>query len=253
MGQFYFSSAKKIVVQNRERQQSRKLKYKVQTKDWSQSMLDFIFGIPVVEARKPWLGMRRPSSDKYTTPHDFYSVLSEELIDNTYDGVATLKRRTKTAASSNAVSLLPSSGDRPHLSPMKQRRKDKAFKMKGRCVARQKHSTFVCFVFYDHLTGRERFIFHWSTSRSCFELHMDELHCVWGVLVTFNYNLCRDILPVLAYKALFYLAFFFKIMFNADMWSRKTFCQLAKTSVSIDDLAGKVDSSTSNDCKCDGS
>jgi hypothetical protein len=95
-------------------------------------------------------------------PKDFYTSLSEELIDNTYDHVHNRHRRNADEQSVNASSPElfdrttgnPRAGTLAHLTPTKRKKTSRdgqelAYSLQGRCKVCRKLTTYACSLFMD--------------------------------------------------------------------------------------------------------
>ena len=79
--ELYYSACGIIDRHNRARQDTLRLEAKLETHDWSWRVNMTIFGIIVVDT---WL-VYRQCTETQMCQKDFYTLLSEELIENTYD------------------------------------------------------------------------------------------------------------------------------------------------------------------------
>jgi hypothetical protein len=120
----YYSACGKIDGHNRHRQATLMLENKLPTKEWSRRVNMSIFGMLVVDA---WLAFSA-CTEADETQKEFYSLLSEELIDNTYDaeGLAARRRQllegTETSPTLAQGTGIPRCGVYSHITPTKTKR-----------------------------------------------------------------------------------------------------------------------------------
>lgn len=133
---------------------------KIETKDWSMRVNLTIFAMIVVDT---WLVYntfknknRRNADNQLTLQKEFYSVLAEELIDNTYDsrggGVCGPARSPGTLVQDACARAVKSgcarAGVLTHLTPVKRLKNAKGekttFRYQGRCKVCQKKTTWQC-------------------------------------------------------------------------------------------------------------
>ena len=111
----YYKACGKIDQHNRHRQGNLMIERKVKTTTWWRRVNMSIFAMCVVDAYLLMTGCQGVDSD-FSTARDFFQVLAEQLIDNSYDERALRKRAAREAASRGAMRSLSNSC----LSPSKQ-------------------------------------------------------------------------------------------------------------------------------------
>ena len=152
IAEIYYSTCGAIDRHNRYRQDDLRIEKKIETKDWSVRVNLSIFAMIVVDS---WL-VYSAFKDGSTKQKDFYSILAEELIDNTYDTRSGARRQrsspngtTYQEACMRAVeSGCARAGVLTHLTPVKRLKNAKGektkFRYQGRCKECQKKTTWQC-------------------------------------------------------------------------------------------------------------
>ena len=122
---------------------------KVKTTTWWRRVNMSIFALCVVDVYLLMTGCQGVDSD-FSTARDFFQVLAEQLIDNSYDQRALRKRAAREAASRGAMRSLSNSC----LSPTKQtisitptkryKRKNMNHRHQGRCHSCGHLTVYVC-------------------------------------------------------------------------------------------------------------
>ena len=153
----YYAACGKIDQHNRHRQASLMLETKLRTMNWHVRLNLTVFAMCVVDAYLLMQGTQGDSMEQ----RQFYELLAEQLIDNTYD-VVGLRSRTKrrvgdddgtvSTATSTLKTIDALDAHCPkkalHLTaptPTKKRKKNnKKHKAQGRCMICGKHTSFVC-------------------------------------------------------------------------------------------------------------
>jgi hypothetical protein len=147
----YYSACGKIDQHNRHRQATLMLENKLPTQEWSRRVNMTLFGMLVVDA---WLAFSE-CTQACETQKEFYSLLAEELIDNTYDDEGLIARRRRNQEDGTDISPLlyrgsgmPRSGVNSHITPTKRKRTVKgqqtSYLMQGRCTQCSKKTTSCC-------------------------------------------------------------------------------------------------------------
>ena len=177
--QLYYDTCGKIDLHNRRRHDTLRLEKKLEVKDWSKRVNLSILGMTIVDSFLLYSQL----VDQDEKEPDFYTLLAEELIDNTYDSVSPRKRRA--GANDNANPSPDAIGEdghlkagiSVHLSPTKRRRKDKQHqKMQGNCKVCKAKKTSYCCSDCKATNGNEYWICYSSTGRDCFAKHISEHH-----------------------------------------------------------------------------
>jgi hypothetical protein len=149
--EIYYSACGKIDGHNRHRQATLMLENKLPTQEWSRRVNMSLFGMLVVDS---WLAFSA-CTDATETQKEFFSLLAEELIDNTYDdiGLGTRRKRNIHDASDGSPTLaagtgVPRCGVHSHITPTKMRRKVKGevstYLRQGRCTQCSQKTTSCC-------------------------------------------------------------------------------------------------------------
>ena len=191
----YYSACGKIDQHNRHRQDSLNLEKKIQVRDWAKRVNISLFGMTIVDT---WL-VFHGCTEAPETQKEFYTLLAEELIDNSYDNIGGLQRRSPIrqgrarASATSSPSLfhgsVPRSGSGPHVTPTKRKRMGKQGQLlhnqlkQGRCMMCKRATTSHCSVCVDERTHevpgyrvKDPWICDAKTGRTCFADHMDGSH-----------------------------------------------------------------------------
>ena len=183
--ELYYSACGIIDRHNRARQDILRLEAKLETHDWSWRVNMTIFGIIVADT---WL-VYRQCTETQMCQKDFYTRLSEELIENTNDMIHYGVRQNGAGDRElrSSLSLFeqrsgdPRAGCFAHLTPTKKRRKvggeDTAFCYQGRCcVCKKGRTTFVCSVCGDANPSLDVWLSYAKKGKLCYASHMTECH-----------------------------------------------------------------------------
>mgnify|MGYP006061302161 CR=1 FL=1 len=172
--ELYYDVCGKIDHHNRRRHDTLRLERKVEVKDWSKRVNLSILGMIIVDS----FLLYHHLVNKEETEPDFYNLLAEELIDNTYDSVSPRRRRAEVVqASPEAVGPDGNlrSGCGVHLTPTKRKRKNTNHRLQGDCKVCGIKTSHSC---SDCKTGRgsEMWLCHSTTWRDCFAKHITAKH-----------------------------------------------------------------------------
>jgi Transposase IS4 len=186
IAEIYYSTCASIDRHNRCRQDNLGIEKKIETKDWSMRVNLSIFSMIVVDSWQVYSSIKN-----HGNPHaagnqkDFYSMLSEELIDNTYDVKGGRSMGLKRSPTSNyhdaclrTINGQPRSGVLTHLTPSKRRKNSKGeqttFRYQGRCKECQKKTTWQC----SDCGDNEKMVYLCSTKNGqrCFLDHLNRNH-----------------------------------------------------------------------------
>ena len=118
--EIYYSTCAAVDRHNRCRQADLNLEKTLRTHDLAMRVGMSLLGVVIVDA---WLAYSGCIGERLSiTQKDFYSALSEELIDNSYDQITARRKRQSDAMESAALAdNVPHSGIGPHLTPTKRR------------------------------------------------------------------------------------------------------------------------------------
>ena len=148
-----------------------------------------LFGMLVVDA---WLAFSA-CTEADETQKELYSLLSEELIDNTYDDQGLAARRQRLPGNTSPSTLaqgtgLPRGGVHSHITPTKKKRKvqgqDTTYLAQGRCTQCKKKTTSGCSDCIDAMELSEEnrpksaWICTTKDGKLCFANHMHQCHGV---------------------------------------------------------------------------
>ena len=154
----YYTTCGAIDRYNRLCQDDLCIEKKIETKDWSWRVNLSIFSMIVVDTWLVFNAMRNTPTVELNQK-EFYSVLSEDLIDNSYGSrgcPSSQPRSSPTNAASfvqdACIRALESGGPRAgvltHLTPVKRLKNNKgertSFRYQGRCKECQKKTTWQC-------------------------------------------------------------------------------------------------------------
>jgi hypothetical protein len=177
--EIYYDTCSKIDRPNRCRQDDLAIERKLKILEWSQRVN--LFSICVVDS---WL-VYKESTGCSESQHEFYTVLAEELIDNTFDQPVHA-RRSSSSSSPSAVSQngFVRAGVGPHLTPTRRKRKKRDGTLtnhvhQGYCVVCSKKTTMVCSVCRggpEQDGGDSMYVCGSKTTRLCFAIHLQQRH-----------------------------------------------------------------------------
>jgi hypothetical protein len=144
----YYSACGKIDGHNRHRQATLMLENKLPVHDWSKRVNMTFFGMTVVDS---WLAFTA-CTQSCETQKEFYTLLSEELIDNTYDLEGQRPRRTAQDSTASPTlhkaTGVPRGGVHSHITPTKKKRMVKGevskYLHQGRCTQCSMKTTSCC-------------------------------------------------------------------------------------------------------------
>jgi hypothetical protein len=183
--EYYYSASGQIDRHNRHRSDTLCLEHKFRTHSWDVRVNMTILAIIIVDTWLVWDGCHKDSQYR-ETQKEFYTLLAEELIDNSYD-IRSMRIRTRGDMYQSPVrpgisvrTGTPTSGVGPHLTPTKKKRMENGVttnKVKqGRCKICFKKSKYNCSVCRDSEDSREVYICHSETGRDCFSAHLEKDH-----------------------------------------------------------------------------
>jgi hypothetical protein len=143
-----------------------------------------LFGIVVVDT---WLVYSKCTGTiEDEKQAEFYTLLAEELIENTYDSALGRRRRsdfvTEDSPTLSRLTGAPRSGVYAHLTPTKRRRRraDGSLtkqRLQGRCMICHKKTTYLCSVCSDNTRfERTPWLCHSEHGRHCFSTHYEDIH-----------------------------------------------------------------------------
>lgn len=188
--EIYYTTCATIDQHNRHRQDTLMLEHKIETKNWSARVGTTLFGMMVVDT---WL-VYKGATDTQESQQDFYTLLSEELIDNTYEqvgGVSGARRTCQTATISdldlvNKKTGAGRAGIAVHLTPTKKKRKRKDgtltnHSLQGRCRICGLKTRYMCSMCDDERNDDDgpssiMWLCHSETYRMCFSEHISDEH-----------------------------------------------------------------------------
>lgn len=183
--EIYYSACAMVDRHNRHRQDTLQLEVKLGTQNWGMRVNLSIFGMIVVDT---WLAYSQCTGTK-ENQKDFYTFLSEELIDNTFDHVHTRGRRvTEQDASVSSPELFdrttgnPRAGTSAHLTPTKRKKTSRdgqllPHSLQGRCKVCKRLTTYACSLCSDrNPSSSEVWMCYTKTGRICFATHITECH-----------------------------------------------------------------------------
>jgi len=178
----YYDTAAAIDRHNRQRQDDLELERVVKTEVWWKRVNLSIFAMCVVDTCNFHQSVVHPNEID-SDPHDFYTNLAEEMIDNSLDVVATRTTRTPPALrrSRRNMEVIVS----PHLTPCKERKRKKngeltSYSHQGKCRECGMKTTYLCSVCDDKDPNRGRgkpwYCHSKNGGRDCFERHKRNDH-----------------------------------------------------------------------------
>ncbi|KAI2501844.1 Transposase IS4 [Fragilaria crotonensis] len=161
IAEVYHTTCGAINRHNRYRQDDLRIEKKVETKDWSVRVNLSIFAMIVVDT---WLvynafknGTSSAQQQRKCLQKEFYSLLAEELIDNSCDNRRTGTRRPRSSPNGTSYqeaciraveSGCARAGVLTHLTPVKRLKnahgEKTSFRYQGRCKECQKKTTWQC-------------------------------------------------------------------------------------------------------------
>jgi len=180
--EIYYGACGLIDQHNRHRQSTLAIETKLPTKKWDMRVNLSILSMIIVDS---WMVFEQATRTN-ESQKDYYSLLAEELIDNTYDF-----RRASRRSGRDGENLSPAvteaaaqgrSGVDIHLTPTKRMRKDKngtltRYRRQGRCRVCKMKTTSVCLVCEeDPNLQNESWICHSKEGRGCFSTHLTDHH-----------------------------------------------------------------------------
>jgi hypothetical protein len=180
----YYNACSMIDRHNRCRQDDLDLEKKIQTQDWARRFNMSLFGMCVVDA---WLAYKQVTSSS-EDQREFYTKLSEELIDNGWDRRGRGRDSTaNSAVDSPATSVLAADGSTRcgvgiHCTPTKKLRATRngdltKSRLQGNCKVCSKKSSHGCSECKDNnVSGTDCWICHPQTKQNCFKTHLEEKH-----------------------------------------------------------------------------
>ena len=187
IAEMYYTTCGAIDRHNRLRQDDLRIEKKIETKDWSRRVNLSIFSMIVVDTWLVFNAMRNTPTVQLNQK-EFYSVLSEELIDNSYGsrGCPSSQPRSSPNAASfvqdACMRALESGGPRAgvltHLTPVKRLKNSKgertSFRYQGRCKECQKKTTWQCSDCGDG--GKTVYLCATKNGKRCFLDHLARNH-----------------------------------------------------------------------------
>lgn len=189
--ELYYSTCAAVDQHNRDRQATLQIEKKLLTKDWSQRVNLSILGICIVDTWKAWnlTTGNYDLGDKRVLQKEFYSSLSEELIDNKYDVGIGGNGSRRAGLSDDSSPLVDRATGRTragisiHLTPTKRMRVVNGivtkYAMQQRCSVCSKKTKHLCSGCVDNAQGNEKlvkWVCHTNTKRDCFRIHMQAAH-----------------------------------------------------------------------------
>lgn len=184
--EIYYDACAMVDRHNRHRQQTLGLELKLGTHSWAMRVNLSIFSMIVVDT---WLVYSQCTGTQ-EKQKEFYTSLSEELIDNTYDRVHNRRRRRLEEQDTNARSPElfdrttgnPRAGTAAHLTPTKRRKtardgSELPYSLQGRCRVCKKLTIYSCSLCMDeNSTASEVWICYSKSGRVCFATHATSCH-----------------------------------------------------------------------------
>jgi hypothetical protein len=186
----YYSTCGKIDQHNRCRQDTLCLERKLRTHRWDMRVNLSIFAMIVVDTWMVYSKCTNQTEDDGESQKDFYTLLAEELIDNTFDSPRRRTRHSEGVSDTSPVlnrsTGMARAGVGAHLTPTKRKRKTKdgqetKHKLQGRCMICSVKTSYLCSACNDDveapdITGRTPWVCHSETGRTCFAEHYNEHH-----------------------------------------------------------------------------
>jgi Transposase IS4 len=182
IAEIYYSTCGAIDRHNRLRQDDLRIEKKVETKDWSRRVNLTIFSMIVVDTWLEFNGLRNTQTLEMNQK-EFYSVLSEELIDNSFGSRAFPRSSPNNPTFQDACRRTiesggPRSGVLAHLTPVKRMKysfgEQTTYRYQGRCKECQNKTTWQC----SECEDNEKMTFLCSTKngKRCFVEHLSRNH-----------------------------------------------------------------------------
>ena len=159
IAEIYYSTCGSIDKHNRYRQDDLRIEKKVETKDWSVRVNLSIFAMIVVDTWLVYNAFKNggATQQRKCLQKEFYSILAEELIDNSYDSRGGGTRRSRSSPNGTSYqeaciraveSGCARAGVLTHLTPVKRLKnahgERTSFRYQGRCKECQKKTTWQC-------------------------------------------------------------------------------------------------------------
>jgi hypothetical protein len=187
--EIYYDACAMIDRHNRCRQDDLQLERKVGTMDWSMRVNTSLLGMCIVDA---WYAYSQCTQPRGPNPNaaynekqkEFYSFLSEELIDNSYDSGGR-RSRGNTPDKGPRLVTTDGRGVEAHLSPTKRRRIEKGVAtnglFQGQCRVCKKKTVFICSACKagngDGLNhGKDHWLCMNKQGQTCFIQHLSDKH-----------------------------------------------------------------------------
>ena len=188
--QIYHDACAMVDRHNRHRQDTLGLEVKLGTHNWGLRVNLSIFGMIVVDT---WLAYSQ-CTGATENQKDFYTSLSEELIDNTFDHAHNRRRRQvgeDQQPGMNASSPEPCDsrtrgnprvGTSAHLTPTKRKKTNRdgeelTYSLQGRCKVCRKLTTYACSLCMDENPSASEFwMCYTKKGRLCFATHVEACH-----------------------------------------------------------------------------
>ena len=186
--EMYYAACASIDRHNRCRQDSLQLERKIGTLNFDMRVNSTLLGMMIVDT---WLVYSKATGTT-ELEKDFYTKLSEELIDNNYDTIGMRARRRNRGEETPAAidRGLARAGLHAHLTPTKKKRKRRDgtitnYKLQGKCKICGEKTTFMCSLCVDArdespLGSKTPWLCYTSKGKLCFQLHIDSHHQLEG-------------------------------------------------------------------------
>jgi hypothetical protein len=193
IAEIYYATCGAIDRHNRYRQDDLRIEKKVETKDWSVRVNLSIFAMIVVDtwlvynAFKNGTSSARAQQQRKCLQKEFYSILAEELIDNSYDNRGGTRRPRSspngTSYQEACIRAVESGCARAevltHLTPVKRLKnahggEKTSFRYQGRCKECQKKTTWQCSDCND--SDKTVFLCATKNGKRCFLDHIARNH-----------------------------------------------------------------------------
>ena len=185
IAEIYYSTCSAIDKHNRLRQDDLRIEKKIETINWSTRVNLSIFAMIVVDS---WLVYNAFANrgkgeelNQAVNQKEFYSVLAEELIDNTYHEKGRAARRSfqEEACIQAVESGSPKAGVLTHLTPIKRFKNNMhgqklSHRYQGRCKVCSKKTTWQCSDCEDN--GKAVFLCPTKNGKRCFVEHISHVH-----------------------------------------------------------------------------
>jgi hypothetical protein len=180
--EIYYGACGLIDQHNRHRQSTLGIETKLPTNKWDMRVNLSILSMIIVDS---WIVFEQATRAR-ESQKDYYSLLAEELIDNTYDF-----RRSNTRNARRGDNLRPAvteaaaqgrSGVDIHLTPTKRMRRDREgtpnrHRRQGRCRVCKRKTSFNCLTCEgDPNLENGSWICHSKEGRGCFSTHLTDHH-----------------------------------------------------------------------------